>query len=53
MLQNDVSRDYSFNMTLKMTNLPNLLVIITPLPVGRSFGHEINIFEISAIAASI
>ena len=53
MLQNVVSRDHFFNMTLKIPNLTRIFEILLELPVQRSVDHKINIFEISVKNASI
>ena len=53
MLQNDVSRDYILNTTLKMLNLTTHSDILSELPIRRSVGHQINIFQISSKNASI
>ena len=53
MLQNDVSRDHFFNMTLKIPSSATIFEILSELPVQRSLDHKINIFEISVKNASI
>ena len=53
MMQNDVSRDHILNTILKMPNLTTLSEILSELPVRKSVGHQINIFQISSKNASI